>query len=257
MIAHHRLFEMFEYIYFWAEELLTFGCCEQQMLQSHFIFLFYNSLNFYFEIVHWDSTCLSKTKNVYLYVLKSVQAPQNLHYDLWLTYFDVFSKRIPSHGLSNRIWIALRFIHTEIYFSKEWRKKTRHMLQTCEKIEINTKRKRQMWPQGLNTKQSHWSIDQVPSKSNKNTNWTHGIFDSKTKFVYITALSVISIKGYKYSDERAPFTLVDFIWFPCMPIFYHIWGFVLFFFLNAKCSPFKTWITETFLAIEIRSLIYE
>lgn len=41
---------------------------------------------------------------------------------------------------------------------KKEREKNRHMLETCEKIEINIKRKRQMWPQGLNTKHSHWSI---------------------------------------------------------------------------------------------------
>lgn len=40
------------------------------------------------------------------------------------TYSNIFSNRIPSHAAFNRIWIALRFIHIEIYFSKGKRKQS-------------------------------------------------------------------------------------------------------------------------------------
>lgn len=55
-----------------------------------------------------------------------------------------------------------------------------------------------------------------PSPLHKNPthtkkNQTESIYTKTAKFVYIMASSVISINGYKYSDERASFTLVDFI----------------------------------------------
>lgn len=58
-------------------------------------------------------------------------------------------------------------------------------------------------------------------KSNTFT-YIHRKEGKKMKFVYIMASSVISIKGNKYSDERALFTLVDF---HVRHILSHLWLF--------------------------------
>lgn len=64
-----------------------------------------------------------------------------LYYDLYHTcnaHFGIFSDRIPSYGW---IWISLRFIHTEIYFSKE-------APTFCVLHKRRQRTRTQMWPQG-------------------------------------------------------------------------------------------------------------
>lgn len=172
-----------------------------------------------------------------------------LRYDLWLTYSNIyFPNEFPRMGF------PIKFeYHWDLFIPRFISPKA-----DAKDIQINAKWKRQMWPQGWTQNQCADGLDQVPSKyrikMRELNSWN---IDSKErKFVYITALSVISIKGYKYSDERAPFTLVDFIWFSYAC---HILSDLRFLSMpnasNIQCS--NHWIRKHFLAMEMRLLIYE
>lgn len=61
--------------------------------------------------------------------------------------------------------------------------------------------------------ETNMKIDRnIPSHKKKIAYWFNR---EKPKFIYIMASPVISIKTTNIQNERASFTLVDFIWFSC------------------------------------------
>lgn len=153
-------------------------------------------------------------------------------------YFPTEFPRMVAHPHFSRIWISLRFIHTEIYFSKEAptfcvlhkrrqttennthahkcdRKDEHEPNQLCELAVL-------LLPFVLRHMNSNKRADE---QSNSMEYWFKTKPNQTKKwnlFILRQALSVISIKRLQiHSNERAlcPFALVDFIWFSYLPYF--------------------------------------
>lgn len=181
--------------------------------------------NFYGGIeIHWD---LSNKK------YSKWTATAMVLIMIYDSHIQIFSKRIPSYASFNRIWISLRFIYIEIYFSKGT------YIQ-------NHGNQHKIWPhwwmQNDGAKSEDWPSHPHILNYNISDKHIESILNQRKeiqKFVYIMASSVISIKATNISNERASFTLVDFIWFSCSSYFI---TFVAFFYTTSE----NFWIEDIF-----------
>lgn len=135
------------------------------------------------------------------------------------SHIQSFSKRIPSYASFNRIWISLRFIHIEIYFSKEHKcempKPPRNMTILTDANQY------QDWPSHpQRRKRKKQNSTKISDKHNES-------IDRKSQNLFILYGIVCHInKGCTYSDERAPFGASWFYLILMFLIFYHICGFL-------------------------------